>query len=81
MFSNFSAGDLAVNDEMRGVGEGRVRQAVDDNIIRRMRIACCITKAVDTLNVYWFYTATLVTRTHLSVTLYLHFRSYLINHR
>jgi hypothetical protein len=27
---------------------GRARQATDDNIIRRMRFACCITKATHT---------------------------------
>jgi hypothetical protein len=27
---------------------GTARQATDDNIIRRMRFACCITKATDT---------------------------------
>jgi hypothetical protein len=48
------------------------RQATDDNIIRRMRFACCITKATDTLrtcNTYSFSTAKMVTRTHLNITL------------
>jgi hypothetical protein len=27
---------------------GRAREAIDDNIIRRMHFACCITKATDT---------------------------------
>jgi hypothetical protein len=31
---------------------GRARQATDDNIIRRMRFACCITKATDTHSQY-----------------------------
>jgi hypothetical protein len=31
---------------------GRVGQATDDNIIRRMRIACWITKATDTHSEY-----------------------------
>jgi hypothetical protein len=31
---------------------GRARQATDDNIIRRMRIACLITKATDTISGY-----------------------------
>jgi hypothetical protein len=31
---------------------GRVRQATDDNIIRRMRFACWITKATDTHSEY-----------------------------
>ena len=46
---------------------GRARQATDDN----MRVACLIPKATDTLgicNIYWFFTATVVTRTRLNVT-------------
>jgi hypothetical protein len=31
---------------------GRARQATDDNIIRRMRFACWITKATDTHSEY-----------------------------
>jgi hypothetical protein len=31
---------------------GRTRQATDDNIIRRMRFACWITKATDTHSEY-----------------------------
>jgi hypothetical protein len=31
---------------------GRPRQATDDNIIRRMRFACLITKAIDTRSEY-----------------------------
>ena len=31
---------------------GRARQATDDNTIRRMRFACCITKATDTYSEY-----------------------------
>jgi hypothetical protein len=31
---------------------GRTRQATDDNIIRRMRFACWITKATDTYSEY-----------------------------
>ena len=43
----------------------------------RIRFACCITKATDThtlrkCNTYCLYTATMVTRTRLNVTLYLH---------
>jgi hypothetical protein len=34
---------------------GTARQATDDNIIRRMRIACCITKATDTLRIFKTY--------------------------
>ena len=43
----------------------------DDSIIRRMRIACGITKATNTLricNIYCFSTARLVARTLLSVS-------------
>jgi hypothetical protein len=49
---------------------GTARQATDDNIIRRMRFACWITKATNTLgicNIYCFATVTVVTRTRLSV--------------
>jgi len=31
---------------------GRARQATDDNIIRRMRLVCWITKAIDTHSEY-----------------------------
>jgi hypothetical protein len=31
---------------------GTARQATDDNIIRRMRFACCINKATDTHSEY-----------------------------
>jgi hypothetical protein len=38
---------------MRNVEKyGGARQATDDNIIRRMRFACWVTKATDTLNIY-----------------------------
>ena len=43
---------------------GRAGQATDDNIIRRMRFACWITKATNTLricNTYCFSTARVVT--------------------
>ena len=36
---------------------GRARQATDDNIIRRMRFACWITKATDTHSEYVILTA------------------------
>jgi hypothetical protein len=36
---------------------GRARQTTDDNIIRRMRFACCITKATDTLAEYVIFIA------------------------
>jgi hypothetical protein len=37
--------------------DGRTRQATDDNIIRRMRFACWITKATDTHSEYVIATA------------------------
>jgi hypothetical protein len=49
---------------------GRARQVADDNIIRRMRFACWITKATDTHSGYVILIA--FTRTHLSVTLHAH---------
>jgi hypothetical protein len=52
---------------------GRARQAAVDNIIRRMRFACWITKATDTLrifNTHCFSTATMVKRTRFNVTFY-----------
>jgi hypothetical protein len=52
----------------------RARQATDDNIIRRMHIACWVTKATDNTlgicNTYCFSTAIMVTRTLLSVNVY-----------
>ena len=59
---------------------GWTRQATDDNIISRMRIACWITKATDThkhtylriVKSYCFSMATMVTWTRLTVTLYVH---------
>jgi recombinational DNA repair protein RecR len=49
---------------------GTARQTTDDNIIRRMRFACWVTKATDTLiifNTRRFSTTTVVTPTRLSV--------------
>jgi hypothetical protein len=60
---------------------GTARQTIDDNITRRMRFACWITKAIHTLricNTYCFSTATMVTRTHLRFTLYVHCLSWLL---
>jgi len=57
------------------------RQAIDGDVIRSILIACCVTNSADIHNVYCFYTATVVTRTHLSVMLYLHCLSYLVNYR
>ena len=54
----------------------RARQATDDSIIRRMRIACWITKATNTHSEYVilsrFTTAKMVARAHRNVTLYVH---------
>jgi hypothetical protein len=51
---------------------GTARQATDDNITRRMRFACWITKATDThtqnINTYCLSMATMVTRTRFYVT-------------
>jgi hypothetical protein len=54
---------------------GTARQYTDENIIRRMHIACLITTAADRreliiLNTYCFPTTTMVTRTRLHITLY-----------
>ena len=51
---------------------GRLRQATDDNRIRRMYFACWITKVADTNLEYVMCSsiAIVVTRTHLSVTSY-----------
>jgi hypothetical protein len=55
---------------------GKARQATDDNITRCMCFACWITKATDihTQNIvystYFFVIATMVTRTHPTITLY-----------
>ena len=54
---------------------GGARQATYDNIIRRMRFACWIIKATHTLricNTYCSSTATVVTRTRVNITLYVH---------
>ena len=60
---------------------GRYRQATGDSIIRRMRVACWITKTADTLricNIYCFSTARMVARMGLSVTFCLHCLSCLL---
>jgi hypothetical protein len=52
---------------------GRARQATDDNIIRRMRFACRITKATDTQYVAAYlllFHGNNVMRTRLGITLY-----------
>ena len=55
---------------------GTVRQVTDDNIKQRMRFVCWMTKGIDTHSEYIrhsFSTATMVTRTCLSVTLQVNF--------
>jgi hypothetical protein len=50
---------------------GRTGQATNNDIIRRMRFACWITKVTNTLriyNTYCFSTATTVSRKHLYFT-------------
>jgi hypothetical protein len=54
---------------------GRARDATDGNITRRMRVACLITKARNTLSEYvthCFFTTKAVTRTSLIIVLYVH---------
>jgi len=50
--------------------------ATDDTIIRHMRVACCVVKGTNTQSEYEiriaFCTATMVTRTLLNVTFYVH---------
>jgi len=54
-------------------------QTTDENIIRRMRYACWITKPENIyseyVNTYCFSTAKIVTRTHLNITLNVHYFS------
>ena len=40
--------------------------------ILRMRIACWITKALRICNAYWLFTAKMVTRPRLNITVYIH---------
>ena len=52
---------------------GGVREVTGGDVVRRMRFAYWITKAINTLricNTYCFSTSTVVLRTRLSVTLY-----------
>jgi hypothetical protein len=54
---------------------GRARQATDGNIKRLMHLACYIRGYRYTLRIcyiYWFTTATMVTRTRLGVNLHVH---------
>jgi hypothetical protein len=70
MFNNFFFGNRAVYEIMwkNIVERGRLRRTW------RMRIACWIPKATNTLrlcNIHCFLTATMVAQTRLSITLYL----------
>jgi hypothetical protein len=79
MFNNFFRKSCHLWDNVEKYG--RARQATEDNIIRRMRFACWITKATNTLricNTDCFNTVTMVMRTRLNVTLYVHWLSRLI---
>ena len=57
---------------------GRVEQATDDNIIRRMRILCGYRHTLRICNNYSFSTVIMVTRTRLNVTLYVHYLARLL---
>jgi hypothetical protein len=50
MFNNFSRKSCRLWDNVEKYGTAG--QATDDNIIRRMRFACWITKATDTYSEY-----------------------------
>jgi hypothetical protein len=61
---------------------GTARQVADDNIIRRMRFACWITKATDTHSEFvtiMTFTATMVTRTRFNV-MFIHTFYVLLNY-
>jgi hypothetical protein len=76
MFNNFFRKSFRLWDNVKKYGTAR--QVTDDNITQRMRFACSITKATDTLticNTYCFSTATMVMWTGLSITLYVHWLS------
>jgi hypothetical protein len=50
-------------------------EATDNNIVRRMRFACWISKTTNALiifNTYCFSNATMISQTRLNVTLYVH---------
>jgi hypothetical protein len=58
---------------------GTAREATDDNIIRRTRLEPWKTKATDTHSEYVIFiafTATMVRRTRLNITLQVHFLYY-----
>jgi hypothetical protein len=70
MFDNFFFFRKSWRLSDNGEKYGRARQAKDDNIMWRMRIACWVSKATDTLricNTYCFSTAAIFTRTRLKV--------------
>jgi hypothetical protein len=74
MLNNFLSENHTVY-EIMWKNFGRGGQDTDANITRRMPIACWITKAIDTLrahNTYRFSTTTMVTRTRLNTTFYVH---------
>jgi hypothetical protein len=50
IFNNFFPKIVPLRDNVEKYGVAR--QATDDNIIRRMRVACWITKATDTHSEY-----------------------------
>jgi hypothetical protein len=59
-------------------------EATDDNITWRTHFSCWITKATDTRSEYVIpiaFTARMVTRTHLSIKLYVRFLSCYILYR
>jgi hypothetical protein len=63
---------------------GRAKQSTDDNIIRRMRFACWITKATDTHSEYVILIAFLQQQwlhERLDVTLYVHCQTCFFNTR
>jgi hypothetical protein len=73
MFSNLTFSRIACRlwDSVEKCN--RARQSTDDNIIRRVRFTCWITKATNThstvFNTYCFSTATVVERTPLNISL------------
>jgi hypothetical protein len=72
VFNNFFPENRAVY-EIMWKKYGTARQATDDNIKRRMRFACQITKEykhTQIYNTYCFSTTTMITHTLLNVTLY-----------
>jgi len=66
---------------------GRSGQARGDNVIRRMRIACLISKAriqvhrIAIINTYWFSREIIVTPKRLCVTFYVHCPSFFLSNQ